>query len=160
MRNTIEDNVRKIHQRIQAAAQRAGRDPESVTLVAGVDTGIKGIGPEIAESVASFFEDPQNKQTIKRLLEAGVRPEGVSPPVSSSFAAEKTFVITGSLGTMTRSQAKDFIEKKGGRLSSSVGPNTDYLVVGESPGSKLNKAEDLGVPTLSEDALLRLLEQE
>lgn len=123
-------------------------------------SGIKGIGPEIAESVVSFFEDPQNRQNIKRMIEAGIRPEGVSPVVPSSSAVKKTFVITGSLRTVTRSQAKDTIEKKGGRLSSSVGTTTDYLVVGESPGSKFNKAKDLGITILSEDEFFRLLERE
>jgi DNA ligase (NAD+) len=124
------------------------------------DTGIKGIGEEIARSVVSFFEDIQNRQNIKRLIEAGVHPEEVFSVASSFPAAEKTFAITGSLRSMSRSQAKDLIRKKGGRLSSSVGVSTDYLVVGESPGSKFQKAKDLGTTILNEDEFFRLLEQE
>jgi DNA ligase (NAD+) len=123
------------------------------------DTGIKGIGKEIAGSVVSFFEDIQNRQNIERLIEAGVRPEEVFSVASSSPAAKKTFAITGSLRSVSRSQAKDLIQKKGGRLSSSVGVNTDYLVVGESPGSKYQKAEDLGITILNEDEFFRLLEE-
>jgi len=124
------------------------------------DTGIKGIGAKIAGSVVSFFEDIQNRQNIRRLIEAGVSPEeAYSVPITSP-AKEKTFAITGSLRSVSRSQAKDLIRKKGGRLSSSVGMNTDYLVVGESPGSKFQKAKDLGTKILSEAEFFRLLEQE
>ena len=123
------------------------------------DTGIKGIGEEIARSVVSYFEDMSSKQNIKRLIEAGVYPAEVFSALSSP-AAEKTFVITGSLRAMSRSEAKDLIQKKGGRLSASIGGSTDYLVVGESPGSKLQKARDLGIATLYEDEFFTLLEEE
>ena len=123
------------------------------------DTGIKGIGEEIARSVVSYFEDMSSKQNIKRLIKAGVYPAEVFSALSSP-AAEKTFVITGSLRAMSRSEAKDLIQKKGGRLSASIGGSTDYLVVGESPGSKLQKARDLGIATLYEDEFFTLLEEE
>jgi DNA ligase (NAD+) len=124
------------------------------------DTGIKGIGEEIAKSIVTFFEDIQNRQNIKRLIEAGVSPEQVSSVPSSSRAANKTFAITGSLRSTSRSEAKELIQKRGGRLSSSVGLSTDYLVAGESSGSKLQKAKNLGVTIINEDEFFRLLEQE
>ncbi len=120
------------------------------------DTGVKGIGEEIAQSVVAYFEDESNMKNIRRLIEAGVHPEAVLPAIPSP-AAGKAFVITGSLRSMPRSEVKDLIQKKGGRLASSVSASTDYLVAGKSPGSKFKKAEDLSVPVLNEDEFLSLL---
>jgi DNA ligase (NAD+) len=121
-----------------------------------LDTGVKGIGAEIAISIVSYFEDESNQRNIKRLLEAGVHLEGISPPSQSPMSG-KTFVITGTLHSMERSEAKELIMRKGARLSSSLSNSTDYLIVGESPGSKLKKAEQLGVSVCDEDEFLRLL---
>jgi len=119
---------------------------------------IDEIGPQIAESIVSYFADEPNQKNIKRLLEAGVHFEGLTT-VDSTPLKGKSFVITGTLRSMKRSEAKELILRKGGRLASSVTQSTDYLVVGESPGSKLQKAQDLGVSTLQEDEFLRLLEE-
>jgi len=117
---------------------------------------IDGIGPQIAESVITYFDDPRNRERVNRLLKAGIELEAPSlPPVSP--VAGKTFVITGTLSSLKRSEAKEIISGQGGRLASSVGRGVDYLVFGDSPGSKLKNAQDLGIPTLDEGAFLALL---
>jgi DNA ligase (NAD+) len=119
-------------------------------------TGIKGIGREIGESVVSFFKEPSHQRLLGRLLGAGISFEENRPEESPSLEG-KAFVITGTLHAMTRSEAKARILRKGGKMASSVSRNTDFLVVGESPGSKLQKAKELGVTILQEDEFLGLL---
>ena len=121
------------------------------------DSGIKGIGEEIADSIVSYFEDESNIQNIRRLLESGIQWEEVKPAFPPSPVSGKTFVLTGSLNSMKRAQAKEQIIGKGGRISSSISGSTDYLIVGETPGSKLKKAGDLGVNILNEDEFLSML---
>jgi len=118
---------------------------------------IDGIGPQIAESVFSYFADPQNRALIERLLAAGVRPAANRTEPTDSQVAGKTFVLTGSLSSVKRSEAKEKITQKGGKVGSSVSRNTDYLVLGESPGSKLQKARELNISILSEKQFLDLL---
>jgi len=117
------------------------------------------IGPQIAESVVSFFSNESNQNHIRRLLKAGVHFHGPTAVSDTPFQG-KSFVITGTLQSMKRSEAKERILRKGGKVGSSVTRTTDYLVVGESPGSKLRKARDLGVRILQEEAFLRLLGKE
>ncbi len=119
---------------------------------------IDGIGPQIAESIVSYFSDRSNREHSGRLLREGIRFERVARSRVSAVA-EKTFVMTGSLSSMKRSEAKEQILRRGGRVSSSVSSSTDYLVMGESPGSKLQRAEALGVAILKEEEFLRLLEE-
>jgi DNA ligase (NAD+) len=119
-------------------------------------TGIKGIGHEIGESVVAFFKEASNQRLLGRLFDAGIIFEE-TPPAASSSMEGKAFVITGTLHAMTRSEARERILSKGGKVASSVSRNTDFLVVGESPGSKLQKAKELGVTILQEDAFLGLL---
>jgi len=116
---------------------------------------IDGIGPQIAESIYTYFEDQHNRNHINWLIQTGIELEAPSLPPASP-AAGKTFVITGSLSSMKRSEAKEVITRNGGRIASSVSGNTDYLIAGESPGSKLRKARDLGIAILNEDELLKL----
>ncbi|MGD9320597.1 MAG: NAD-dependent DNA ligase LigA [Desulfobacteraceae bacterium] len=120
---------------------------------------IHEIGPQIAESVVSYFADESNQRNIQRLLGAGIH-FGSTPAVDRTSLKGKSFVITGTLNAMTRSEAKGLIQVKGGRLASTVSQKTDYLVAGESPGSKLQKAQDLGVTTLDENEFLKLLGEE
>ena len=117
---------------------------------------IEEIGPEIAQSIVSYFQDEENRRQLKRLLDSGIELEAPAK-LAESPIAEKTFVLTGTLASMTRSQAKEIIEKFGGRVSSSVSSATDYLVAGESPGSKLAKAREKGVSILSEEEFLKLI---
>jgi len=118
---------------------------------------IDGIGPQIAESVFSYFADPQNGDIIERLLAAGVKPSITRFKPTDSPVAGKTFVLTGSLSAIKRSAAKETITQKGGKVGSSISRNTDYLVVGEAPGSKLQKAKSLGISILDEKKFLELL---
>ena len=119
-------------------------------------TAIDEIGPQIAESIVSYFYDESNERHIKRLTSAGIHLE-TGPPSGETPLAGKTFVITGVLRSMNRSEAKDLLVNKGGRLASSVSGSTDYLIVGESPGSKLKRAQELNVDILDEDEFLILM---
>jgi DNA ligase (NAD+) len=123
--------------------------------------GVYGIGPEIAQSVFQWFQVPANHALINRLQEAGLQ---LAAEASSTVKPEsqplrgKTFVITGTLPTLKRDETKALIEKAGGKVTNSVSAKTDYLVVGEDAGSKLEKAQALGITQLSEAQLLELLE--
>jgi DNA ligase (NAD+) len=120
-------------------------------------TGIKGVGPEIGGSIVSFFEDEANIRRVRRLLDAGIQFE-VSPESSAvSEVSDKSFVLTGTLSTMSRSEARDLIHSQGGRVVSSISNRTHYLVRGDEPGSKLQKARELGTNILDEKAFLILL---
>lgn len=122
---------------------------------------IQGIGPRIAESVFEFFRDKHNRTIVERLRKAGVRMEETIPKAAkSSPVFGKTFVLTGTLSSMTREEAKQKIESLGGTVGSSVSKNTDYLVVGEEAGSKLDKAKKLGIATLSEKEFLAMIGEE
>src|SRR6058998_1192513 len=116
---------------------------------------VRDVGPEVAASIRGFFAEKQNRKVIQKLLAAGVRPAAVARPKGP--LAGKKFVLTGTLETMTRPEAQRRIEALGGRLQSSVSKETDYVVVGVDPGSKATKAKALGVRTLQEKALLKLL---
>jgi DNA ligase (NAD+) len=120
---------------------------------------VLGIGPAIAESIARFFADPQNAAEVKRFREAGVRWPTAEPLAAPSGPlSDKVFVLSGGLSGMTRAEAKQRITELGGRVATSVSKQTDYLVVGSEPGSKLEKAQQLGVEILDEEAFTRLLE--
>ena len=116
---------------------------------------VKGIGGEIADSVISYFEDESNITNINHLFESGVHFETLAY-ASPSIVAGKTFIITGKLLSMKRSEAKELITRLGGRVGSSVSQGTDFLIVGESPGSKLDKAKELNITILDEDEFLGL----
>ncbi len=123
-------------------------------------TEIDGIGPRIAESIVSYFAAERNRQTIAGLLQAGVQMWQELAPVDETAQPWKgqTFVITGTLSSMTRREAEGKVKALGGATTSSVSRKTNWLVAGESAGSKLTTAERLGVPVLDEDALLALLD--
>ena len=122
-------------------------------------TEIDGIGPRIAESIVSYFATERNQETIAGLREAGVQLWQELAPVDAGDQPWKgqTFVITGTLSTMTRREAEGKVKALGASASSSVSRKTNWLVAGESAGSKLTTAERLGVPVLDEDRLLALL---
>lgn len=120
---------------------------------------IPEIGPTIAESIVNFFKQPRNLEVIEKLRKAGVRLEERKVEVleEKPEIAGKAFVFTGALQSMTREEAQELVRAFGGRAASSVSRKTDYLVVGESPGSKLDKARRLGVKTITEEEFLRML---
>ena len=118
---------------------------------------VEGIGGEIARSFRHFFDQPENRETLERLLQSGVEPQAPAPAVEVSEQkaelAGKTFVLTGTLESLTRSEAKKLIEAAGGKVTGSVSRKTDYVVAGEKAGSKLKKAQELGVEVLGEEDL-------
>ena len=124
-------------------------------------TEIDGIGPRIAESIISYFATERNQQTIAGLRDAGVQLWQELAPVDETAQPWKgqTFVITGTLSSMTRREAEGKVKALGATTTSSVSRKTNWLVAGESAGSKLASAERLGVPILDEDGLLALLAQ-
>ncbi len=119
---------------------------------------IGGLGPNIAESIVDWFSLPFNRQVIKKIKSAGVWPQGGQSAISykSDKLTNLTFVITGTLPTFSRDDARAFIESRGGKVTDSISKKTSYLVVGENAGSKLDKAKSLGVKTLSEAELRKL----
>jgi DNA ligase (NAD+) len=120
--------------------------------------GIHGIGPRIAESVHEFFVPEPNRALVQRFAEAGVRTADTPrAPVGAQPLAGMTFVVTGTLPVFSRDEAQAFIKAHGGKVAGSVSKSTNYLVLGENAGSKLDKARDLGVPTLTEEELRALV---
>ncbi|MCI0550102.1 MAG: NAD-dependent DNA ligase LigA [Anaerolineae bacterium] len=118
---------------------------------------IDGIGPSVAESVADWFSLPYNRQVLKKLKAAGVWPIGQERgKKKEGVFSGQTFVITGTLPTFSRDDAKAFIESHGGKVTDSVSKKTSYLVLGESPGSKFDKAKSLEVKIIGEDELKKL----
>jgi DNA ligase (NAD+) len=118
---------------------------------------IPDIGPKVSESIHSWFHDAQNGKLVERLEAAGVRIESERAPRSGGKLAGKTFVLTGTLASLEREEAKERIRALGGEISESVSTGTSYVVAGEKPGSKLAKAKQLGIPVLSEEKLLKML---
>ncbi|MCI2429773.1 NAD-dependent DNA ligase LigA [Candidatus Acetothermia bacterium] len=112
---------------------------------------VEEVGPTVAQSILSFFKDKRNRELIQKLLKAGVVIEARAQQTVSPQPAGKTFVFTGTLKTLTRSQAEELVKAAGGRVSANVSRKTDYVVVGEEPGAKLEKARALGVKVLSEE---------
>ena len=117
---------------------------------------IEGIGDKIANSVYEFFKDNENLKMIEEFNQLGFSFENTSLNKTTEFEG-KTFVLTGTLASMTRDEAADKIKQKGGKTSSSVSKKTSYVVAGENPGSKLDKAQNLGVIILNEDEFLNLI---
>jgi DNA ligase (NAD+) len=117
---------------------------------------IREVGPQVARSVRAFFDSPQNQAVVAKLLRGGVQLKGEKTGGLKPLAG-KTFVLTGRLTRFTREEAKAKIESLGGKAAGSVSSKTNYLVAGEEPGSKLDKARELKVTILSEEELNRLL---
>jgi DNA ligase (NAD+) len=122
-------------------------------------SGIQGIGPVIAKSVTAFFNEPRNQELLERLKAAGLNQ--IEPTAASSDGAlsGKTYVITGTLPSLSRTQATSLIEGAGGRVAGSVSKKTDALVAGDDAGSKLEKAKELGVEVIDEAELLKRVGQ-
>ena len=150
----------------QDAAERiVGAVPSLEALEAATQEALEaidGIGPITAESVVDWFKIEENRTLVRDLRDLGVRTvrsEAEAPAATEAGGvAGKTFVLTGTLPTLARSEAKARIKQAGGKVTGSVSKNTDYVVVGESPGSKFDKAQELGVQAISEEDLLGLLE--
>jgi DNA ligase (NAD+) len=120
---------------------------------------VEGIGPEIARSVQAWFAEKENRRLLDRLREAGVRMEDEAPvePVGPQPLAGQTMVLTGGLESLSRDEATAAAEAAGAKVASSVSKKTTFVVVGENPGTKAAKAEELGVETIDEEEFLRRL---
>ena len=120
---------------------------------------IHGIGPVVAQGISTFFSDQRNSETIEALIDCGVTfPSPSSDKSSTQDLQGKIFVLTGTLSQMSRLEAKKLLENRGARVTSSVSKNTDFVIVGEKPGSKADKAKDLGVEILDETAFLAFVD--
>lgn len=110
----------------------------------------------MAESVRAYFNEPMNLKMIERMKENGVNMKYENDAVSEIFK-EKTFVLTGTLPTLKRNDAKKIIEENGGKVSGSVSKKTDFVIAGEEAGSKLKKAEELGISIIDEEEFLAMV---
>jgi DNA ligase (NAD+) len=115
------------------------------------------VGPKVAASIRQFFDEPRNRELVERLREAGLQFTGQKRRPEGGLLAGMTFVLTGTLPSMTRDEAKARIESAGGKVTGSVSKKTHYVVAGQEAGSKLDKARDLGVKVLDEAGLLELI---
>jgi DNA ligase (NAD+) len=145
----------------EATALALARHFGSLDAVMDADAGtlqeVSGIGPNVAEEIRSFFHQKHNREVIKALRQAGVEPPHFVVNRKTLPLAGKTFVLTGTLATLTRDEAKEQLIALGAKVAGSVSKNTDYVVVGDEPGSKADKARALGVAMLDEPGLLKLL---
>jgi DNA ligase (NAD+) len=122
---------------------------------------VQDIGPVVAQHIVNFFQQQHNLEVIAQLFSAGISVQDVKQVVSDGFSGSpftgKTIVITGTLPTMSRDEAKDKLLAAGAKVSSSVSAKTDYLLAGDKAGSKLSKAENLGVQVIDEATMLAML---
>ena len=125
-------------------------------------TAIPDIGDIVAQSVVEFFSFPENRRMIERLLGAGVAPAEAERPEEGAPQplAGKTAVVTGTLPSLSRSEAEDLIRRMGGTAAGSVSKKTGFVLAGEKAGSKLDKARQLGIPVLDEAAFFQLIGKE
>jgi len=117
---------------------------------------IDGVGPVVAESIVEFFEKNENRKLVDDMIASGVQIFRDNIDKQGTLAG-KIFVLTGTLETLTRSEVKRAVEEAGGKVTGSVSRKTDYLVIGVSPGSKLKRAEELGVDIIDEETLMKLM---
>ncbi|MGE0197929.1 MAG: NAD-dependent DNA ligase LigA [Simkaniaceae bacterium] len=118
---------------------------------------IEGVGDKVAESIVTFLADPLHQKEISDLFALGVKPEALHKKITGHPFAGKTFVLTGALETLTRTEAADLIKERGGKVSGSVSKKTDFVLVGADPGSKYDKAKAFDIPVLDEKAFQKML---
>jgi DNA ligase (NAD+) len=117
------------------------------------------VGPVMAQSIRDFFDNPRNQAVIEKLRQAGLKMREKAAPKGTATGpfAGKTVVVTGTLNKLSREEAKESLRKAGATVTDSVSKKTDFLIVGENAGSKLDKAAKLGVKTIDEQEFLRML---
>ena len=134
---------------------------KSIDALAGASfeelTQIEDVGPKVAESIVFFFKQPENIELLRKLKEAGLNFSIKEEKEEEKPLAGQIFVLTGKLTTLTREEAEEIIERLGGKVSYSVSQRTNYVIIGESPGSKLVRARTLGVSALEEKEFLKLI---
>lgn len=150
--------IRHVGEKMAQSLARKFRDLERLASATEEELmTVEDVGPKVAKSIVFFFRQPENKELIRKLKAAGLNFKEQEETAGIRPLDGLTFVLTGTLSSMTREQAKEKIEKLGGIVASSVSRKTDYLVVGEEPGSKLQKARELGTKILSEEEFLKLI---
>jgi DNA ligase (NAD+) len=137
-------------------AERFGNISELIAATEEVLLGIRDIGPEVAASIIKFFQEPANIKVLAKLHEAGVRTQEAVAPQKAPLAG-KSFVFTGTMSRMSRPEAKNIVQSLGGLVTASLTKTTDYLVAGESPGSKFDKARQAGVNIIDEENFAKLI---
>lgn len=152
IRHVGQTNALTLSQAFPTVEHLIAADPEAIAQV-------YSIGPEIAQAVAEWFRSPTNRQLVEQLQVAGLQFAGAAPVLSDQPQplAGKTFVITGTLPTLSRDEAKAKIQAAGGKVSGSVSKKTDFVLVGEEAGSKLTKAQELGLTLLDETQFIAML---
>jgi len=118
---------------------------------------VEGIGPEVAGSLYDFFQNQENQKLIKELINLGISLQSEKKARRETPLTNKTFVLTGGLAGMSRDQAKNLIQRGGGKVASSVSKNTDFIIVGAEPGSKFDQAKNLGIQMLGEQEFIKML---
>jgi len=145
----------------ERTAQALASSYEDLDALAGASfdelIAIQDVGPKVAGSIVFFFEQPENRDLINQLRDAGVNFASKTQKTSAGALEGQTLVLTGKLVQFTRDEATDRIEELGGSVTSSVSKRTSYVIVGEDPGSKLEKAQKLGVSILTEDEFIKLI---
>jgi len=141
----------------QLLAERFSTLEELASATAEELENVNEVGPKVAQSITEFFSEPANKKIIKKLRDKGVNPKAEKREVKSQKLAGKSFVFTGGLANRSREEAGELVQQHGGKVSGSVSKKTDYVVVGTDPGSKFDKAKELGVFTLTESEFEKLL---
>jgi DNA ligase (NAD+) len=149
----------------EVSASDLSRAFPSLDLLAKADAPhlqmVNGVGPNIAEAIVDWFGRERNQKVLEKLKSAGVWPVNqqseINNPQSSLPLSGLTFVVTGTLPTLSREGVKEFIESHGGKVTDSVSRNTGYLVLGETPGSKYEKAKALGVKVIGEEELKKMV---
>ncbi len=150
--------IRQVGEKLAQALARRFLDLDNLARASEEELQqLEDVGPKVARSIVFFFAQPENRKLLEELKAAGVKFKEKAEKAGPRPLQGLTFVLTGTLSSMTRDQAKEKIESLGGTVSSSVSKKTDYLVVGEEPGSKLEKAQELGVKTINEKEFLKLL---
>ncbi|MCX7934578.1 MAG: NAD-dependent DNA ligase LigA, partial [Planctomycetota bacterium] len=155
LENLGEKRIEAVARHFQSGARllaASAQELEAVEL--GTSSVTRTLGPEAAKSLRAFFDEPANQDLIARLKKAGVLMSATA--AAAAGAAGKVFVITGTLPSMGRAEAKKLIESAGGLVADAVSRKVDYLVVGSEPGSKLAKAQELGIAQIDEAEMLRL----
>ena len=140
-----------------ALARRFGGARAFLDATEGELQAVRDVGPEVARHIWSFLQNAENRSAVEKLLEAGIAPEPETAASTAGAFAGKTVVLTGTLTGFSRDQAKAEIERRGGRVSGSVSRKTDLVVAGEDSGTKLKKAQELGVRVVDENAFRELL---
>ncbi len=151
IRNVGETTAKDLARHFGALDALIGATPQTLTAV-------RDVGPVVTEAITQFFAEPHNLDVVAALRRAGVHwPEQTGTQESAGILAGRTLVLTGTLPTLTREAAKEMIEAAGGKVAGSVSKKTDYVIAGSEAGSKLAKAQELGVAVLDEAGLLALL---